>query len=120
MASRKTREIFELLASGTEDVNFRSSVSRLTPLLAACTSGKLDVKVITALVQAGADCNVIHTSGRLPLHWVATVSEGGAAVLPILISGGADVNARSDEGATAFEVSAVCVCVFAIFISGDT
>lgn len=65
--------------------------------------GKSHHKVISVLLDAGADPNAPHKHGRRPLHQVFSNGLGAddRALLQKLIDAGADINARTDNNRTA-------------------
>ena len=67
----------------------------LTPLYRAVLSTR-DVDMIQALLDAGADPNLVVRGGRAPIHAAAWFN--GASVVDALIQSGADVNARDKNG----------------------
>ena len=65
-----------------------------TPLMIAALYG--DASLMTALLAAGADPNVVNDAGATALHW----SAGDIEKVRVLLAHGADVDARSNDGRT--------------------
>lgn len=61
-----------------------------------------DVKVITALLKAGASIDETDGEGRTALMWAAAKS-GNPDVITILLNAGANARMRSNIGMTAIE-----------------
>ena len=57
-----------------------------------------DLKIVTALLRAGADLNARTKQGTTPLH--TAVARDNPTVVRELLKAGADVNARNEDGAT--------------------
>ena len=86
--------------------NFRPSVnlevaSGHNALIRACSMSR--ASVVEALLDRGAELNYVNKLGRTPLHYAATV--GSFIVCRILLERGADVHAKTPEGATAFSIA---------------
>ena len=58
-----------------------------------------DLKIVTALLRAGADLNARTKHGGTPLHTAASAWDNPTVVRELL-KAGADVNARNEDGAT--------------------
>ena len=67
-----------------------------TPLHYAAGFGK-SPKIITALLQAGADVNALDKNGRTPLHFAAR-SGRSPAILSALLDAGGDAHAVNKAG----------------------
>ena len=110
--SASLARVVDCLEAG-RDVNAR--VLGRTPLHWAVTYDA-DLRVIEALVEAGADVNARTENGHTPLHFAPNeyipsrpLMEPGhqprsqwyyTAVIKLLVDAGADVNARADNGET--------------------
>lgn len=74
------------------DPNKPEELSRMTPLMAAETHA-----LAAALLTAGANANARDRHGRTPLHYAVRMREA-RLIIPLLLSHGADPNARANEG----------------------
>ncbi|MHC4416636.1 MAG: ankyrin repeat domain-containing protein [Planctomycetota bacterium] len=92
--SRKTEAIRTLLAKGAK-VDARDQVIGGTALTRA--AGPFgDASGVQALLEAGADVNVVDKNGMTPLIWAARF--GDAKRVAALIKAGAEVNVRDNRG----------------------
>ncbi|MCJ1243058.1 hypothetical protein MMC30_000254 [Trapelia coarctata] len=92
----------EILLNNNADPNSRS-IDDWTPLMMAAELG--DVKLMQMLINAGALIEVVcEKEGRTPLHLAAR--KGRRVAVKYLVEGGADVNAKDVEGATALSLAA--------------
>ncbi|KAL4220371.1 hypothetical protein ACF0H5_020776 [Mactra antiquata] len=89
-------EIFELLLKYKADINARTYVNR-TILLKSLISGKYNISKL--LLKHGADPNIGDEDGLRPIHVCATYAQ--INLLETLISCGADVDSRKNDGGTA-------------------
>ena len=71
-----------------------------TPLEYAVTEGHSDV--VIALVGAGANVDIRHTTGKTPLHMAAINAD--LKLMELLIAKGADINSRDVDGKTALHL----------------
>jgi ankyrin repeat protein len=83
-------QLRQLLKRGANP-NKAEELSLMTPLMAAET-----LPITWALLEAGANPNARDRTGRTALHYAVKMREG-AAIIPLLVRAGADVNARADE-----------------------
>lgn len=100
----------EVLLEAGSDPNITESIDHQTALMWATAEGHRDV--VTALLDAGADPNMqarvneltkrknadFPTGGFAALHWAAR--NGDEAMMELLISRGADINAKNGDGST--------------------
>jgi ankyrin repeat protein len=86
-----------LLVDQGADVNVKSTIGRTPLLVAASTSGTREV--VELLLDKGADVNVVDVTGIVPL--IAAASVDDSAVVKLLLSKGAAVNARANVGQSA-------------------
>ena len=93
----------------------KRSTGDFTPLhLATHERGAAKVKVVKALIEAGADVNARADNGWTPLHACASRERSIVKVdevVKLLIAAGADVNARADDGLTPLHCAAMHVNV---------
>lgn len=61
-------------------------------------------KLVSRLIQAGADVNASTPLGRTPLHVAA--SQGHGNIVDLLLEKGADIDAEDESGATALTIAA--------------
>jgi ankyrin repeat protein len=92
LAFEDTGKLANLLKQGV-DPNKAEERSQMTPLMAAET-----LPVAKILIEAGADPRLRDKAGRTALHHAARMREG-ASIIELLVRTGADVNARSSDGA---------------------
>lgn len=105
-ASQGTTKIAELLLANNADLNARDSWGN-TPLHNAIRSGlrTQGIGIIQVLVKRGANINTKNDrDGKTPFH--VAVSKGDVEVVRLLLSHGADVNARDKYGATSLHSAA--------------
>lgn len=103
--------LHEAIVSGAEDavallVGYRANVNAqdlkgLTPIGAA-TEDDIDKKIVSVLVNAGADVNITNCNGDTPLHLIAGYSdnEGVEKIVRLLIERGINVNVQNRENRT--------------------
>ncbi len=92
LAFEDAGKLASLLKQGV-DPNKAEERSQMTPLMAAET-----LPVAKILIEAGADPHLRDRAGRTPLHHAARMREG-ASIIELLVRSGAEVNARSSDGA---------------------
>jgi len=90
--------IFEMLSEGLVDIN-----GGCTPaLFAACSWGSGRLNVVQALIQAGADVNLLEEEDEdTALHVLCRDTYTNVEVVKALLDAGANVNARNKYGETA-------------------
>ncbi len=96
VATGDVRKVRLLLDRGA-DANARSMIGRTPLIVAASTSGAVDV--VRLLLAQGADFNAADSTGVTAL--IAATSVGDAAVARLLLDRGADVNPRANVGQSA-------------------
>lgn len=90
----------ELLRDGADiNARFRLTGGQTTLTMAATA----DVKIVTWLLEHGADPNAVTDSGRTPLMQAA--KGGHIDQVRILLAHGADVSVRTKEGETALTLA---------------
>lgn len=94
------------LSAGVIDVNglgkYNDTTWRLTPLIAACRKGHIEIAVV--LLEHGADVNARDERGATGL--IDASQDGHSAIVSFLLSKGADVNAKDPGGWTALIAAA--------------
>ncbi|KAK7872071.1 hypothetical protein R5R35_004556 [Gryllus longicercus] len=70
-----------------------------SPLISALLSKAPNARVVSLLLERGADVNAINDQGRAAIHYAAACDSTGRSVR-LLIGAGADVDARDGTGAT--------------------
>jgi hypothetical protein len=89
-----------LVRKGGEDVNALSD-DGLTPLLVAAGSEQLNLHVLEALVDLGADLSAKDATGETAMHKViqgGMMDEDRKAAIALLVKGGVDLTTGSDDG----------------------
>lgn len=103
----RAEAISALLAAGA-DVNAvsRSRVSYIpsNTALHAAIAGERSLAVIALLLESGADPNILDSNGHTCLH-VAAYHADQPEMIDLLVRHGADVAAKTPEGATAWSVA---------------
>ena len=94
----RTAYVKELLELGA-DPNYRTVYCGWRPIHYAAWNDY--PKVVTLLLQAGADMNARTDYGETPLHLAAIKASN--LVIPVLVSAGADTSARHVQGRLALE-----------------
>lgn len=83
-------EMAEMLLAAGADVNVKTRLEHLTPLLIAAQNG--NAQIIELLLKRGADLNTATDNGTTALMFASAA--GNAAAAKLLIDHGADVNAK--------------------------
>jgi ankyrin repeat protein len=83
-------QLRQLLKRGANP-NKPEELSLMTPLMAAET-----LPIAWALLEAGANPRARDRTGRTALHYAVKMREA-AAIVPLLVRAGADINARAEE-----------------------
>jgi len=99
-------EIVDMLVAAGADPNIASKNDmRVCPLhSAAATSDQaLAARMAKALLAAGANPNSAQTHGYVPLHEAAL--NGNDTLVDVLLTHGADVSLRNDDGMTAADLA---------------
>ena len=81
------------------DLDVREPAVGSTPLISASVFGKIEVA--KALIEAGADVNLINNEGSTALHSAAFLCR--LEIVEMLLANGADVSVRNNYGSTAEE-----------------
>jgi ankyrin repeat protein len=94
-----------LLAAGADATAASRNPPRFTPLHSAASSdaGRADLRIVRALVEAGADVNAQSGQGTTPLHTAAFT--GDIDVARYLLGHGADRTIKSVKGQTPLDVA---------------
>ena len=58
----------------------------------------LESKMVEILLEFGADPNLSNASGNTPLHYALSYSQGGGAIVEMLLKSGADTTTRNSLG----------------------
>lgn len=101
--SHKFEEFALALIDAGIDVSAESNSSDflpegLTPLH-MCAGFSSSTKLMSAIIEAGADVNQLAGTGESPLH-LAIEGKGGLGIISLLVRSGAKVNARTSNGVT--------------------
>ena len=88
------RSVKSTVALGLAAVLCAAALSTDGPLIDAARNG--DVEAVRSLLAGGADANTTQGDGMTALHWAA--ERGHAAVADLLLSAGADVEAKTRLG----------------------
>jgi len=91
-AYRDDLEMARLLIGARADLQAKTRVGDVTPLLLAAKNGS--ASMIELLVKAGADVNTPNSNGTTPL--MLTAAAGKSDALKVLLAHGAKVNARDN------------------------
>ena len=95
---RATGCVEVLLAAGAS-LNLREGHGLTPSLHYAARRG--NTKIVSLLVEAGANVNAAADLGKTALHFAA--STGALACVKVLLAAGADINVRSNSGLTPFD-----------------
>ena len=76
--------------------------NRHTPLH-WCTARVQNIKIMSSLIEAGANVNAAADFGKTALHFAA--SNGALACVEVLLAAGADLDVRRNDGSTPFDVA---------------
>jgi ankyrin repeat protein len=102
-ADREDLEMMQMLVRAGANVNAKTRLGDITPLLMAAKSG--NSAVVDLLVKAGADTKAVSTTGTTPLMLAA--ASGNADAVRILLNAGVPVNAKDlYQGQTALMFAA--------------
>ena len=102
-AYRDDPEIARLLIEADADINAKTRLGDLTPLLLAAKNG--NTTLIEILLEAGTDANDADANGTTPLMYSA--ASGKADAVKVLLESGAEVNATdTTNGQTALMFAA--------------
>ncbi len=96
VARGQTEIVSLFLASGMSPNTHRGE---MTALLEACRRGKTHNEIAAALIEAGAEINSRDPYGVTPLMFAAI--SGSPKTMELLMSKGADVRAKDEDGRTA-------------------
>ena len=96
-----SKEVLETLISHGADVN-AANKNNVTALKIACEKGNSDA--LNVLLSAGGDPNITDTGGDTCLHH-AVRGDSNTVIIETLVRHGADVNATSENNATALMIS---------------
>ena len=77
--------------------------SRMTPLIVATIEGHTDI--VLYLLEEGANVNNVDSDGWSPLHWSARVNIYDEKIGKLLMSYGADLNAKTNNGELAIDLA---------------
>ena len=64
-----------------------------------------EVAMAKALIDRGANVNVVDKQGMTPLLWAASMDFGDPAMIELLLKSGANVDAKNKDGLTALELA---------------
>ena len=103
-----SNETIQAIIDNGADVNTRDEDS-LTALMLACLKG--NIEAINALMNAGANPNIVHANGLICIHF-AVLGDRSKETLQALINHGIDVNATSkaSNNATSNETALLLAC----------
>ena len=76
---------------------------RTTPLIVAIIEEHTDI--VLYLLEQGADVNKVDSDGVSPLHWSAWVNLYDETIAKLLMSYGADLNAKTNSGELAIDLT---------------
>lgn len=96
------REIVNLLLNNKADSNLRDEHGD-TPLHVAITLNR-PLDVIQALISGGSDVHIRNIQGKTPLY--LAVQEGRTALIPALLTAGAEIFAADNSNVTPFDMAA--------------
>ena len=99
--SDSSTEILEVLINHGADVNAKND-KNATALIKACNKGNVDV--MNVLLRAGADLNIADANGNTVLYHAAE-GDNSTEILEILITHGADVNAKNKKNQTTLMIT---------------
>ncbi|XP_077977660.1 uncharacterized protein LOC144433226 [Glandiceps talaboti] len=99
----KLHVVSRLLKSGRCAINYVSENDLCTPLLKASAHGH--VKVVSVLLECGANPNLSDKTGLTPLHLAC--QSGHATIAVMLLDLHADINARDKYGRTPLHLAAI-------------
>mmetsp|Transcript_20820 Transcript_20820/g.39816 ORF Transcript_20820/g.39816 Transcript_20820/m.39816 type:complete len:164 (-) Transcript_20820:1146-1637(-) len=102
-AAAKNGSISDLVACLKDDPGSRDSRNKdgWTPLHQAAYSGQ--VKIVTALIKAGAKVNSKDHDGDTPLHYAS--AQASVDCIKPLVDAGADLEARDQDGESPLDVA---------------
>lgn len=102
--SKDPKEVLKAIADGA-DVNEKFTINGQTALSFACDIGHLEI--VTLLLDAGADPNLLGEFGYSPLMCAAAsfnTASHAFEICNLLLAQGADIEALNDDGESAIEV----------------
>ena len=64
-----------------------------------------EVAMAKALIERGANVNVVDKQGMTPLLWAASMDFGDPAMIELLLKSGAKADAKNKDGLTALDLA---------------
>ena len=107
LATKSVVNLKALIDAGA-DINFRAKAYRFEDKHTGLTvlhiaAGVLDVKMVSILLQAGANIKAKTDKGKTPLHLAVKASPILTEMVNLLLDAGVDAQARDLSGRTAFD-----------------
>ena len=103
-------KIVDMLLTNGADINQRSCRG-YTPLMAAVAVGRLET--VRKLLELGADIHALDMEGNSALHLACAIGDF-PKIVDILLTNGADINHRGDQGYTPLMVASQQGCLQAV------